>query len=65
MGLAAGSAGAVAGGRLLQAAVTGVIPLDAPLMAAVTGAYFVAVLMAIGAAARGALRIDPAAALRR
>jgi predicted permease len=65
VGLVAGSAGAVAGGRLLQAAVTGVIPLDVTLMAAVTGAYFVAVLMAIGAAARGALRIDPAAALRR
>ena len=44
--------------------MTGVIPLDVPLMAAVTGAYFVAVLVAIGAAARGALRIDPAAALR-
>jgi predicted permease len=65
VGLVVGTAGAVAGGRLLQAAVTGVMPLDAPLIAAVTGAYFVAVLMAIGAAARGALRIDPAAALRR
>jgi putative ABC transport system permease protein len=63
-GLAAGSAGAVAGTRVLRAAVTGVMPLDTTLTAMVTGTYLIVVCLAIVAAARGALRIDPAAALR-
>jgi putative ABC transport system permease protein len=63
-GLLAGAAGAIAGSRVLQAAVTGVIPLDAMLMIVVTGAYLAVVFLAIAAAARRALRIDPAVALR-
>jgi predicted permease len=63
-GLLAGTAGAVAGTRVLRASVTGVIPLDATLTTLVTGIYLVVVVLAIAAAARGALRIDPAAALR-
>lgn len=63
-GLMVGAAGAVAGSRVLRAAVTGVIPLDVTLTTVVTGAYLVVVCVAIAAAARGALRIDPAVALR-
>jgi hypothetical protein len=50
--------------KALQAAVAGVSPLAAPLMVLVTGSYFLVVLLAIAAAARGAARIDPALALR-
>jgi predicted permease len=64
VGLAAGGIGAVAGTRLLRAAVTGVLPLQPSLMSLVTASYFVVVLAVIAVASRGALRIDPAAALR-
>jgi ABC-type antimicrobial peptide transport system permease subunit len=63
-GLAAGVLGAFASSRVLHAAVAGVIPLDATLMAGLTTAYVAVVVLAVAAAARGALRIDPAAALR-
>ena len=63
-GLVTGAAGAVAGSRALRAAVTGVIPLDATLTAVGTATYLFVVLLAVAAAARGALRIDPASALR-
>jgi len=55
---------AAAGERLLRAAVNGVVPLDAALTAAVSAGYLLVVVLAIGAAARGALRIDPVVALR-
>ncbi len=64
VGLAAGAVGAFAGTRLLGAAVTGVLPLQPSLMSVVTASYFVVVVIVIGIASRGALRIDPAAALR-
>lgn len=63
-GLIVGTAAAIAGSRALRAAVSGVIPLDATLTIAVTAAYLAIVLLAIGTAARTALHIDPAAALR-
>ena len=63
-GLAAGVIGAVAGTRVLRAAVTGVIPLDAALTAAVAGMYLAIVSLVIAAAARRALQIDPVSALR-
>jgi putative ABC transport system permease protein len=63
-GLIAGAAGAIAGSRGLRAAVTGVVPLNLSLTTAVAAAYLFVVVLAIAAAARGALRIDPAVALR-
>ena len=63
-GLTVGVVGAVASSRALRAAVAGVLPLDATLMAVLTTAYVIVVVVAVAAAARGALRIDPAAALR-
>ncbi len=64
VGLAAGAIGAFSGARLLRAAVTGVLPLQPSLMSVVTASYFVVVVVVIAVASRGALRIDPAAALR-
>jgi predicted permease len=63
-GLIVGAAAAVGGSRVLTAAVTIVTPLDAALTATVVGIYLIVVLAVLGAASRGALRIDPAAALR-
>ena len=63
-GLIAGAGAAVAGAQVIRGAVTGVVPLDATLMSVVISAYLVIVLAAIGAAARSALSIDPASALR-
>jgi putative ABC transport system permease protein len=63
-GLITGAAGAVACSRGLRAAVTGVVPLNLSLTTAVAAAYLCVVVLAIAAAARGALRIDPAVALR-
>jgi putative ABC transport system permease protein len=63
-GLIAGAAGAAGGSRLLRAAVTGVLPLELPLMTAILAAYFLVVALVVAVAARGALRIDPVAALR-
>jgi ABC-type antimicrobial peptide transport system permease subunit len=64
MGLAAGVLGAFSGSGLLRAAVTGVLPVQPLLMSVVTASYFVVVVVVIAVASRGALRIDPAAALR-
>jgi predicted permease len=64
VGLAVGAIGAVSSTRLLRAAVTGVLPLEVSLMSIVTASYFVVVLIVVALASRGALRIDPAAALR-
>ena len=64
VGLAVGAIGAFSGARLLRAAITGVLPLQPSLMSAVTASYFVVVVVVIAVASRGALRIDPAAALR-
>jgi predicted permease len=64
VGLAAGAIGAVVGSRLLRVAVAGILPLQPSLMSVVTASYFVVVLAVIAVASRGALRIDPAAALR-
>ena len=64
VGLALGAAGAGAGAKLLRTAVTGVLPLDAPVVTAAAAAYLTIVVLAIAAASRGALRINPAAALR-
>ena len=64
VGLAAGVVGAFLGTRLLRAAVTGILPLQPSLMGVVTASYLVVVVMVIAVASRGALRIDPAAALR-
>ena len=63
-GLTAGAAAAVGCSRVLRIAVTGLIPLDTTLVLAVPIAYLLVVGVAIGVAARGALRIEPAAALR-
>jgi ABC-type antimicrobial peptide transport system permease subunit len=63
-GLAAGAAAAVDCSRALRAAVTGLVPLDATLVLAVPAAYLLVVGVAIAIAARDALRIEPAAALR-
>jgi len=63
-GLAGGSIGAILGARVLRAVVTGIVPLNVSLMTLIPGVYLAVVCLAIGAAARGALRIDPAAALR-
>ena len=63
-GLIVGVAGAITGSGVLRAAVTGVLPLDAPLIAVVAGLYLAVVILAIAAAARGALRIEPVVALR-
>ena len=64
VGLIGGAAGAVFGSRVLRAAVTGVLPLDVGLMIVIPGAYLIVVCLAITAAARGALRMNPAVALR-
>jgi putative ABC transport system permease protein len=64
IGLVAGAIGAFSGTRVLRAAVTGILPLQLSLMGVVTAAYFVVVVVVIALASRGALRIDPAAALR-
>jgi len=64
VGLTAGAAAAVGGSRVLRTAVSGLIPLEPSLMIAVPVAYLVVVTIAIAAAARGALRIEPAVALR-
>ena len=64
LGLTVGAIGAFAGTSLLRAAVTGVLPLQATLMSVVTVSYFAVVVVVIAVASRGALRIDPAAALR-
>lgn len=63
-GLALGAAGAVMGCRVLAAAVAGVIPLDLSFLLAVAAGYLVVVALALASGARGALRIDPAGALR-
>jgi putative ABC transport system permease protein len=63
-GLIAGAAGAAAASRALRAAVSGIVPLELSLTAIVAAAYLLVVLLAIGAAARAALRIDPVVALR-
>jgi putative ABC transport system permease protein len=64
VGLAVGAIGAFSATRLLRAAVTGVLPLQPSLMSVVTASYFLVVVAVIAVASRGALRIDPAAALR-
>jgi predicted permease len=64
VGLAAGAIGAFSSARLLRAAVVGVLPPQPSLMSIVTASYFVVVIAVIAIASRGALRIDPAAALR-
>jgi predicted permease len=64
VGLFAGATGASAGARVLRAAVVGVISLDATLTAVVAAVYLAVVVLVIAAGVRGALRIDPAAALR-
>jgi predicted permease len=64
VGLVAGAIGAFSGTRLLRAAVTGVLPLEPSLMSVVAASYFVVVMVVIAVASRGALRIDPASALR-
>ena len=64
VGLTVGAIGAVSGTRLLRAAVTGILPLQPTLMGVVTASYFLVVVVVIATASRGALRIDPAAALR-
>jgi hypothetical protein len=56
--------GAIAASRGLRAAVVGVLPLNATLLTSISAAYLAVVVLAIAVAARGALRIDPAAALR-
>jgi putative ABC transport system permease protein len=63
-GLIVGAAGASAGSRALGAAVSGVVPLNLSLTASVAGAYLLVVSVAITAASRAALRIDPVVALR-
>ena len=64
VGLLAGAAGAVVATGALRAAIAGIVPLDAALTAAVTASYLLVVLLVVAAAARTALQIDPAAALR-
>lgn len=63
-GLATGALGAHAGTRVLRATVTGIVPLEPSLMSLVTGSYLVVVILVLAVASRGALRIDPATALR-
>jgi ABC-type antimicrobial peptide transport system permease subunit len=64
VGLALGAMGAISGSRLLRASLTGILPLQLPLISLVIGSYFFVVVLVIALASRGALRIDPAAALR-
>jgi putative ABC transport system permease protein len=64
VGLVVGAIGAFSATRLLRAAVTGLLPLQPSLVSVVTASYFVVVVLVIAVASRGALRIDPAAALR-
>jgi predicted permease len=63
-GLMVGAAGASAGSRALGAAISGVVPLNLSLTASVAAAYLLVVSVAIAAASRAALRIDPVVALR-
>jgi len=63
-GLIAGAGGAFAGSQALRAAVSGVGPLNLSLTASVSAAYLIVVVLAIIAASRAALRIDPIVALR-
>jgi ABC-type antimicrobial peptide transport system permease subunit len=64
VGLVVGAIGAFSATRLLRAAVTGLLQLQPSLVSVVTASYFVVVVLVIAVASRGALRIDPAAALR-
>jgi putative ABC transport system permease protein len=63
-GLILGSIGAISGSEALRASVEGVLPLDATLLVMVGSLYLAVVMLAIAAAARGALRVEPVTALR-
>ena len=63
-GVVAGVGGAFLATRAAQAAVPGLLPLDALTVASIRAAYLVVVITAMGLATLRALRIDPAAALR-
>ncbi len=63
-GLVVGAAAAAAASRVLRAAMSGIVPLEPWLTGLVAVAYLLVVLLAIAAAARAALRIDPVLALR-
>jgi hypothetical protein len=63
-GLVLGCVGAIGASGALRSAVAGILPLDATLLVVVGGLYLAVVMLAIAAAARGALRIEPVSALR-
>ncbi len=60
LGLAAGLAGAAALGRIFNAVLVDVDPLDPLTFAATGGVLLVVGLLAVAGPARRALRIDPA-----
>jgi putative ABC transport system permease protein len=64
IGVAVGSAGAIAGGRIMSRLLFEVQPRDPVTMAAVVGAILLVVTLACVIPARRATRIPPAAALR-
>jgi putative ABC transport system permease protein len=64
IGVAVGSAGAIAGGRIMSRLLFEVQPRDPVTMAAVVGAILLVVTLACAIPARRATRIPPAAALR-
>jgi ABC-type antimicrobial peptide transport system permease subunit len=65
LGLAAGVAGALALGSVLEAVVFGISPRDPAVFASVTGVLMVVILVAGWIPARRATRVDPLESLRR
>jgi predicted permease len=63
-GVLAGALGAVAAGRVLRAALAGIVPLDALTVVLISALYLVVVAVAMSVPAIKALRVDPATALR-